>query len=346
MVVSKPFLEDGGPSPRYALLSLSPTGQLTETGVTFSMHPSFSGHIAFTPDGALGFVAQDDGSLGVFALFSDGGVEVRDAGSGAFYARQVAVSSDGSRVYVIDDDTLNNGGGLYAVDLACDGTLGAPVKLGTFNTPDAFAFLNQHPEQIVVAGGAALDSGAQDDFHGVDLSSGDALPLGSTTLWATHDALPSAVAVMADDGYALVADDGYAAGSRIAVARLGPSGPSAVDVLSTPNPADVVASPFGNAALVLNSDGQDALTRLAYDPSNTAHPFALAGPLSYVTSHPQLPAEAIVITRGSLTGRVLVGELSGVRQVQFWPDAGISDLSLYATGGGLTDIVGALGVQP
>jgi hypothetical protein len=118
-----------------------------------------------------------------------------------------------------------------------------------------------------------------------------------------------------------------------------------VDVLSAANPADVVTSPFGNAALILDSDGNDGLTLLAYDPANAAHPFVSRGLVSYVGPHPQLPSEAVVLRRGALRGRVLIGELAGVRQVQLQPDGGALDLSVQ-NAPGLEGIVGSMGVQP
>jgi hypothetical protein len=43
---------------------------------------------------------------------------------------------------------------------------------------------------------------------------------------------------------------------------------------------------------------------------------------------------------------VLIGELFGVREVQFEPDGGIVDLGVTSEGSDYPDIVGALGVQP
>src|SRR5207302_1216896 len=164
-------------------------------------------------------------------------------------------------------DTSNNGGGIWAFDIACDGTLGTPARLGTIETPDAIDFLHGAPGQAVLASGATLGSPATDDVHWIDLSGAAPSLLGSAPVFADHQALASAVAVTEDDAYALVADNGIFAGSRVGVARL---------------------------------DG---------------------------------------------SGLAAVGELSGVRQVQFLPDGGIEDLGVR-NGSGFEALVGAVGVQP
>jgi len=346
VVVSHPYLPDAGRSPDYEVLALSPSGELAKAGARFQMRRSSVGHIAFTPDGRFGFAPQEDGTIGEFELFEDGGVQVLDDGFGGFYARAVTISADGFRGYVNDPDTLANGGGVYAFDVACDGTLGSPALQGSFNTPDALAFLHGSTDRAVVAGGAALGSADSDDVHLVDFGAGGPGALGSAVVFLDGGAIPSAVAVTEDDAYALVADDGIFAGNRIGVVRIEDGGLTPVDVLGTPNPADVATSPFGNAALILNSDGTDGITILGYDPANVATPFTLQGQIDYVAPYPQLPAEAAVIRRGALTGRVLIGELSGVRQVQFERDGGVTDLSVDNGNGSFEGIVGAMGVQP
>ena len=346
VVVSHPYLDDGGGSGLYEVLELSASGELSATGVEFTMRRASQGHIEFTPDGRLGFVAQEDGTVGVFELFDDGGVTVLDDGLSGFYASELSLSVDGSRAYVLDQDTIANGGGIYSLAVDCSLVIGAPAAVGTFNTPDAISFLHGAPQRALVAGGAALDSASTDDVHLVDFADGGVTPVGHASLFPDHDAIPSAIAITQDDAYALVADDGFVAGNRVGVVHIDAGGLMPVGILSTSNPADVVTSPFGNAALILNSNGTDGLTAVDYDPSDASAPFTLRGSIDYVGPHPQLPSEAVVIRRGSLTGRVLVAELSGVRQVQFERDGGITDLSIVNADGGFDSIVGAMGVQP
>ena len=73
IVVSTPFSDSGGPSPEYRILTLeggalgNGTGAATiaDTGLTFSMDVASSGPIAITSSWT-GFVAQNDGTVGVF----------------------------------------------------------------------------------------------------------------------------------------------------------------------------------------------------------------------------------------------------------------------------------------
>ncbi|MGH7281015.1 MAG: hypothetical protein ACRELY_05790, partial [Polyangiaceae bacterium] len=70
-------------------------------------------------------------------------------------------------------------------------------------------------------------------------------------------------------------------------------------------------------------------------------------PITYTHGAPQLPSFAALISRGALEGRVLVAENVGVRQVALEPDAGAVDVSFTSfDDGGLTSIVGVIGVDP
>jgi hypothetical protein len=52
------------------------------------------------------------------------------------------------------------------------------------------------------------------------------------------------------------------------------------------------------------------------------------------------------IERGKLKGWVLLSENVGVRRMAFDTDGGLRDLGITSTGDNLSDIVGAIGVQP
>jgi hypothetical protein len=110
------------------------------------------------------------------------------------------------------------------------------------------------------------------------------------------------------------------------------------------DPVDVVASPFNNAALVVSGFG-DGIFALDYSP-DTSPPFSVRGEISYMGSAPQLPANAVMIDRGDLSGLVLVAENLGVRRVRFETDGSITDLGLEPLGSGPASITGAIGVQP
>ena len=346
-MVSHPFGPDAGDGFVYEVLTLGPTGTISPTGVTFVMGNGQQGRIAFTPDGRIGLVAQNDGSLGAFRLEDDGGVTVLPSPDGGPYLSAVMMNADGSRAIGIDPDTLSNGGGLYDLEIGCDDRLAWRGALGVFNTPDALAFLPTDATEAIVAGGAGFrPDGGLDTELIAPLADGGPTLIGAAQAYPAGDAIPSAVAVTVDGRFAFVADNGIFVGNRVAVVALSSGALSPLGILTTDNPADIVASPFDDTLLVLNSDGLDNLTPIVPAPDAGGIGFVVAPHLAYVGAPPQLPTEAVVIQRGSLVGRVLIGENLGVRQVQFESDGGIVDLGLFTEGGDYTNIVGALGVQP
>ncbi|HEY7955929.1 MAG TPA: hypothetical protein VII38_11585 [Polyangia bacterium] len=345
VVVSHPFTDTAGvKGTTFEVLDLSAAGALTRENVTFQMGAAFYGPIVFTPDGKVGLVAQDDGSVGVFRFDASGNpVVVHAAFRDGFYAQTVVVDPDGSRAWVLDADTAANGGGVYEVAIGCDGTLtsrGLAVPGGTANAM-AFAPISG---QAVLAAGAALDSPAMTDTHLLELASGPPARVASGNAFGDGMAIVSSVAIPPDGKFAILSDNGLAAGNRLAVIALPQMTP--VGLLSTPNPAEVVASPFGNAALLLNSDGMDALRVLAYDPSNATAPFTITGEVSYQNGKPQLPAAAVVIGRGALKGTVLVAENLAVRELTFSQAGAVTDEALMSFGTDTPSIVGTVGVQP
>ena len=98
--------------------------------------------IAFRPDGRIGVVAQDDGTLGVFWLDDQGQPTVVHARyEGGFFAhRAVFDPVDPDLIYVLDNQFPENGGGIYAVRLACDGTVSSEQKILEAKLPSAIAF--------------------------------------------------------------------------------------------------------------------------------------------------------------------------------------------------------------
>jgi hypothetical protein len=336
VVVSHPFGQPAGTKAKlFEVLDLGATGTLAKTGVTFSMGTALSAPIRFTPDGAIGLVAQDDGSIGVFRFDGAGmPVVVHAAFKGGFYAGDVIVDGDGARAWVLDANTDNNGGGVYEIGIACDGKIEARGRVVAGGRANAMDFVPGTKRALLATGGSAKII----DFAGAPMvaASGDAFP--------DQDAIPSSAAVMPDGKYALVADNGFGAGSRVAAVAL--PAVKRVLLLVTPNPAGVVASPFGNAALILNSDGKDALRVVKYDPANANAPFAITGEVAYRNGKPQLPSAAVMITRGTLRGRVLVAENTAVRQVRFTDQGAVEDVALTSFGPGIPSIVGTVGVQP
>lgn len=348
VVVSHPFLGAGTKGKKYEVLDLSAAGAITRPGVTFDMGTGLGDDIQFTPDGEIGLVAQDDGSVGVFR-FDNGGtgapIVIEAALKGDFYAGRIVIDPTGTRAFVLDSNTQANGGGVYELAIGCDGKVTSKGLVVPGSTANAMAYLPGDPKQAVLAAGKAFASAAGTDVHLVDLGALSLVASGTGFAGdAGTEAIPSSVAVTMDKKFALIADDGAIVGNRVSVVSL----PSMkfVQMLPTEYPAKVLTSIHGNAALVLNDDSTDELTVLAYDAANATTPFTNKGRVAYKFPKPQIPVSAVQITRGTLAGRVILGENVAVRQVQFMPDGSVIDTAQTSMGSGIPEIVGVVGVQP
>ncbi len=346
VVVSHPFDANGNKANAYEVLELSASGELSQTGTTFQMGRSTLGEIAFTPDGKVGLVAEEDGKLGVFRFDSSGAPQVVDAAfDGGFYAASVVVDPGGAVAYVLDDEWRNTGGGVYAVPIGCDGTPGTPHLIAAAKLPAALAFLPGNPSRAVLASKDVLSVPEGNDAH--LLSWGDPPSvLGSAAPFPDTEASVSSVAITHDGKFALIGDNNEYSSSpnRIGVVGLAPFG--AVQLL-TPikDPLDIEVSPFDNAALVVSGYG-NAIFQVSYDPNNSSAPFALGNELAYQGGKPQLPGYAVSIDRGALTGLVLVAENTAVRRVRFEQSGSVTDLGAFSLGSGTTVVTGTIGVQP
>jgi hypothetical protein len=345
VVVSHPFGSGTAKATQYEVLDLAADGTLTRpaTPVTFSMGTGFEGAIVFTPDGSIGLAAQDDGSIGAFRLDATGAPTVVHAAfRDGFYAQRIVLSADGARAWVLDSNTGNNGGGVYELAIACDGTLTARGLVVPGGSANAMALLPTDPTKGVLAARKAFDSAAGLDLHVVDLFARSGVSSGTAF---DADAIPSDLVVTPDGKYALVADNSAVAGSRIAVMQLGPT-PTQVGMLSTPYPAALVMSPWGNAALALNDDSTNQIHVLAPNTSGTGAPWAVTGEVAYKFGKPQIPASASMIARGTLEGRVFVAENQAVRTIVFTAAGGVVDTAKLSFTGGNESICGIVGVQP
>jgi hypothetical protein len=346
VLISHPFDAAGDAASLFEVLSLAVDGTLTRPtpNVTFSMGPASTSSIVFTPDGKVALVAQDDGTVGVVRFDASGPVVVHAAFKGPFYAGSIAVDPSGAHAYVLDADTANNGGGVYQVDIACDGSLTSKGLVVPGGTANQMAFVPTTSRAVLAAGGA-FNSPDGSDVDLVDFGGATPSLVASGSGFVDGGAIVSSIAVMPDGKFAIAADDGIIVGNRLAAIAL-PSMENA-GILATPNPAALVASPFDNAALLLNSDTSDAIRIVSYAP-DAASPFSIVGEITYVNPKPQLPSFASLIDRGTLKGRVLIAENTAVRQVAFEPDAGIVDVAYlnFDHDGGLDEIVGVIGVSP
>jgi hypothetical protein len=341
VVVSLPF---GTPRTLYKVLDLDPAGGLTDPGVGFELGRSSLGEIAFTPDGAVGLVAQDDGSLGVFR-FDDAGdpVVVHAAYTAGFYAARVIVDPDGTVAYVLDTQWREHGGGIYRVGIGCDGAL---ADLGLWTAAKLPGGLQLAGERALVAAADVLGSPAGHDAHLLDWTADPPARLGGVDAFGDDDAIVGGTAVTADGRHFLIGDTSAfaTAPNRIAVVAVDGDTLTAAQVIApVEDPIALVASPHGDVVLAVSGYG-DAIFVL--EETGGAVPFAAPRPLSYLGARPQLPSAAVAITRGALAGLALVAELQGVRRVRMTGGGTVTDLGLTQLGDGAAAITGALGVQP
>ncbi len=350
VVVSHPFQSGGPKTNLFEVLELSQAGKLAKTGATFSLGVAVDGEIHFTPDGALGLVAQDDGSIGVFRLDAAGTPQVIHAAfKGKGYISRLALSEDGQRVYGLSSQWRNVGGGIYSLKLNCDGTLSDEGLLAASKLPYALVRLAAPSSKAMVVAKDLLASKAGDDAHLVDLAASPPTLLAGARAFGDDEAIVSDAALTSDGRYLLIADaNAFSAtgGNRVAAVELTAAGGlRAAQVLKgLDDPAAVVTSPVSNVALVLGAES-NTISILDYSPSNSAEPFKLRGAAT-TSSKPQLPMVAVRITRGSLAGRVIIAENVSLRQLQLAPGGGVSEVELFSLGSGVTAIPGALGVQP
>jgi hypothetical protein len=351
VVVSHPYDASGQPSSDFEVLALATDGTLSRPGAHFSLGATSLGHIAFTPDGRVGLVAEDDGTLGVFGLDASGAPTVIDASyKGSFYASGVMVGPSGSTAYVLDDEWRDNGGGIYALDIRCDGSLANERLVTPSKLAGGLDFLPNDPSRALLAATDVLNSPAANN---ADLLKWGEPPelLSGAPAFPDDEAIVSSLGVTHDGRYALIGDNNQFYSSqtlqnRVAVVAVANDTLNALQIL-TPidDPYDIVTSPFDDGAIVVSGFG-NAIWQVGYDASSPSAPFQLQGELAYQGTSPQLPGDAVSIRRGPLSGLVLIAENTALREVSFAANGAVTDLGPYSLGSGTDSIPGAIGVQP
>ncbi len=328
------------------VLKLSADGTLTRPGTTFDLGGPPETNFAFTPDGQLAVVGLGAGKgLATVRIAADGAVTVVTGATNdsiKVSADALIPDADGKRLYALDPNTTANGGGLHAVRLHCDGTLTDEGLVLPGERATAFAFFGGADKALYV-GGKAGDLFQY--LQPLTLNGATATASGAAKIFPDEDAIPSSVAVTPDGKYALVNDVGFGAGNRVGVVDLATL--ATKQVLALPGPEAIVQSPFGNALLFVQSDTNDAYRLATYDASNATTPIGFGAKLA-VARKVELPSNPVTIAAGTLKGRVLLAEVSGVRQVQFAADGTIADKGLFSmdVDKDLLNAVENLGVQP
>lgn len=346
LVVARPYDDSGAKSNRWEAMELSASGDITSNDQFFEMGRATSGVVAFTPDGEIGLVAQEDGSVGVFRVAPDGEIEVlHTAFQEGFYASEVFMGRFGDRAYVVDGNWRENGGGIYALRIGCDDSIQSEGLLVPAKLPRQ-PIWRQNGDMLLAADDFG-DSAEEQDLHLVSTGAVTS-PLASTRIFPDREAIVASAALSADESFVLVGDNsGFSSvPNRVAVARVADNGLEALQVL-TPieDPFAIATSPYDDAALVVSGFG-DALITLGYDPGNATAPFTIEGELAYEGGTPQLPGNLVMIRRGDLLGNLFIAENGGIRRVAFEGNGVVSDKGRTDIGTSYRGIVGAIGVQP
>lgn len=344
VVIGHPYDASSSPAQDYEVLTLTPSGELEKTGKRFAMGRPADKPIVFTPDGALGFAVQADGSIGVFALAPDGTpTVVTPAFMSDFYADNLVVSEDAKTLYVVDSNFPENGGGVHTIKIACDGALTYERRLFAAKNAAGFAFEPQSGD-FLVAARAAIESPGIAHLH--RLTTTPAL-VASVDVFGDDDALLSWMTLTRGGKHVLVGDNSSFSGkpNRVASVEVTADGLGTPVVLNDiEDPYAIAASPFDDAAIVVSGFG-DAIFVLDYTPS-AASPFSLRGELPYLAGSPQVPGSLAMVERGTREGLVLVTDVRGLFRVRFAANATVTDQGIFDLGGGTENIVAGVGVTP
>jgi len=341
VVLSRPYTSTAAASDLWEVRPLLGEGALGAPTGTFAMGRARAGNVAFSPDGGLGFAPHDDGTIGVFALDAEGSPTVIAASlAPGAYVRGIVV--DGDRLLLVDPNWPANGGGIYAASYDCHGGV-APAAL-LYATKNAAGVLVRGDDHLVAAREAFDTTPGQ--LHLLRPEGGGWQRVAGADVFGDDDAILSALAVTSDGRFALVGDNSSFSGvpNRIGAATLSTSALSpALVVAPIEDPVAIVASPYGDAVLVVTGFA-DAVRVLSYQPDRVP-PFVNEGEPAYIESRPALP-ESAALVGGDQPGIVLVVENVAVRRLRFEGDGTVTDLGRTAAGSGLAAIPGAIGVQP
>jgi hypothetical protein len=347
VVIGRPYTAGGMPASTWEVLDLAADGTLTRPDPRriFEMGRTTvtSGTMAFTPDGEIGIVAQDDGTLGVFSLAPDGTpMTIHARFDGGFYASRVVIDESGDRAWVVDVNTRENGGGIYGVAINCDGSLTATGLIAPARSPGGVTIIGDH---ALVAARDVVDSQAGDDVHVITWG-GTPVAVTGADVFPDDMQIIGGTALTADGGTYLVGDvSGFSSvPNRVAVASV--TGTTlAFEAVLAPieDPEAIAVSPFGDVAVVASALG-DAL--VVVDAGAPGGAWRVRGEVAYAGGSPQLPGDFAAIDRGTLRGRVLVSENVSIRQLAFRANGDVDDLGSLGFGSGLDQVTGAIGVTP
>jgi hypothetical protein len=232
--------------------------------------------------------------------------------------------------------------GVFAFDVGCDGTI---TDRGRFLAGEG-SFLTFLPngKQAVLAGRAAGNSPPLEfDTFLIDMQRASLIAQGRIAGGSMSGEF-SSLAITPDGRYALMTDRAPHIGQHLGIVEVSTMhGPRTIPV---PDPTEVLASPFNDAALVV-SEGSNEIYDLAYNPSNIDEPFKVRGVVPHTFGRPKDLFSAVQITTGHLKGRVLATDGNTIRQLQFAEDGSLSNVSRFVMPGtSERDTLWTIGIQP
>jgi hypothetical protein len=340
IVVAKPYDTAGAKANVFEVIEVSATGQLTRPNRTFTMGRGAFGSIAFTPDGKVGMLAQEGGTLGVFTIDDAGEVTVVHAAlEGEVYASRVYADPDGEHAWILDTNWREHGGALYRATIGCDGALSDIMMVAPSRLPSGVAFFEGR--MLVAAADIGDSMTAGHDVHLFDRAMPPALVAGADA-FGDDLQIVAGSALSADGATYFIGDASAGGNNRVAIVGVTPTGMTPLARLPLDDPQGIATSPFGDVAIVTTAIG-DAITIL--DKQGAGATWRIRGPVS-TPSKPLLPGDVASVHAGMLRGRVFVSENVSIRQLAFREDGTVENIGSLAFGSGLENILGAIGITP
>lgn len=324
--VSLPYTSSGRAADVWARLTLTEAGDLVDDGVRFEMGRSYMGEIEFTPDGEIGFAVQDDGTVGIFK--EDG--TVIDPGVGGFYAGRVVVDPSGEFIWVVDGNWQNNGGGIYRLPIDCEsGEPGTPERVIEAKLPADILLEGDH---AVIVGREVPGSDDSDDLSRVSWPDGTFV-LG-TDAFGDDEAFVTDAVVW--DDFILVGDNSEFSGVPTRVAVVAAADLKARGTFDVEDPISLLNG--GGFVMIVSGYGDAILGAKPDSEGNVTSVFTVV--------NSELPGGAARVGRGSLEGRLLVSEVSGIHMLDVDYDGNATELGLTSLGTNYEGIIGAIGIAP
>jgi hypothetical protein len=162
LIYATPYLEDGSQSSTWILQPKNGSSQ------SFSMGRATTGTISISTDGSWGAIPQGDGSLGIFRI-QNGQITILNEGlvlatdTQDIYTTQIWLDSDAGRLWAVDSNWPNNGGGLFFANIDCEsGEIGFAEQVFSSKnaamiapfTSDSMIFLsrevNEQPQHLTI----------------------------------------------------------------------------------------------------------------------------------------------------------------------------------------------------